>query len=447
MTDEFTKKSAAGINVRAANTLVPTDGEAPLSRLKIERSEFPDPPSGQSGPAATIENVEWLIQRYSINVRYNVIRKKVEIIGPGLCGTTDNHDNNALTLIISTAARHGLATGAIPAIIDALADRNLYNPVADWIVSEPWDGEDRLPAICETLETVEDYPLELRHVLFTKWLLSAVAAALMPSGFRARGVLTLQGAQGLGKTSWCRSLIPDPWLREVALKLDHHLDGANKDSILGAISHWLVEIGELDSSFKRDIARLKGFLTNDRDKVRRPYARVEAEYGRRTVFLATVNESTFLVDHTGNSRWWTLPVVKINYEHGIDTQQLFAQLAVRFEAGDPWWLTAEEEQQLEAWNSRHRSFSLVEDAISSVVDWDQTDPAAIETLTATELLSRADLRNPSNPQAKECAAILREHLGEPKRIQGRTKWRVPLRSEPQDQEPAPYKVKSKKQFD
>ena len=447
MTDKFLRKSAAGINVRAANTQVPTDGAVPNRPVKIERSEFPDPPSGQNGPAATIENVDWLIRRYGIIVRYNVIKKKVEIIKPGLGGGTDNHDNNALTHVISIAARHGLATGAIPAIIEALADSNLYNPVADWIVSGPWDGEDRLPAICTTLVTCDEFSLELKHVLVTKWLLSAVAAALMPSGFRARGVLTLQGAQGLGKTSWCRSLIPDPWLREVALKLDHHLDGANKDSTLGAISHWLVEIGELDSSFRRDIARLKGFLTNDRDKVRRPYARVEAEYGRRTVFLATVNQSDFLVDHTGNSRWWTLPVVKIDYEHGIDTQQVFAQLAVRFEAGDQWWLSLEEEQQLEAWNSRHRSFSLVEDAISSVVDWDQTDPAAIETMTATELLSRADLRNPSNPQAKECAAILREHLGEPKRIQGRTKWRVPLRSESQDQGFDLQRPRSEKQFD
>ena len=446
MTDKFLKKSAKGINLRAETSLVRTEGEAPLSRLKIERSEFPDPPSGQNGPASTIENVAWLIQRYGIIIRYNVIKKKVEIIIPGLSGTTDNHDNNALTYIISIAARHGLATGAIPAIIDALADRQLYNPVADWIVSEPWDGVDRLPAICATLETVEDYPLDLRQVLVTKWLLSAVAAALMPSGFRARGVLTLQGAQGLGKTSWCRSLIPDPWLREVALKLDHHLDGANKDSILGAVSHWIVEVGELDSSFRRDIARLKGFLTNDRDKVRRPYARVEAEYGRRTVFLATVNQSDFLVDHTGNSRWWTLPVVKIDYEHRIVTQQLFAQLAVRLDAGDQWWLTPEEELQLEAWNSRHRSFSLVEDAISSVVDWDETDPAAFKTLTASELLAKADLRSWSNPQAKECAAILREHLGEPKRIQGRMKWRVPLRTEASADD-ADQPTRPKRQFD
>jgi predicted P-loop ATPase len=30
-----------------------------------------------------------------------------------------------------------------------------------------------------------------------------------------------------------------------------------------AITHWIVELGELDSSFKKEIARLKAFLTGE----------------------------------------------------------------------------------------------------------------------------------------------------------------------------------------
>ena len=62
----------------------------------------------------------------------------------------------------------------------------------------------------------------------------------------------------------------DPILRDAVIKLDHHLDTGNKDSQITAICHWIVEIGELDSSFRKDIARLKGFITSDRDKVRKP---------------------------------------------------------------------------------------------------------------------------------------------------------------------------------
>jgi putative DNA primase/helicase len=154
-------------------------------------------------------------------------------------------------------------------------------------------------------------------------------------------VLTLQGAQGLGKSSWVGSLVSDLDVRDMIVKLDHHLDPHDKDSVLSAIAHLIVEIGELDSSFRKDIARLKGFITRDFDKVRRPYARAASEYPRRTVFAATVNDGNFLIDDTGNSRFWTLPLVAINYEHGIDMQQVFAQLkgAYALSTGSAAWRT------------------------------------------------------------------------------------------------------------
>ena len=438
------KKSIAGISLGKAKA---NSALTPIDPKKVYRSEFPHRALGNGGPPATIENLLFLIDLARIVVRYNVIKKKTEILIPEVEGSTDNYDNNARTHVCSMAAEHGMPTGSIPAILETIADRNPYNPVVAWIDSKPWDGLDRLPEVCATLTAMEDYPPELKVVLIVKWLLSALAAARKPHGFRSRGVLTLQGRQGLGKTAWGRRLISDERLRDLVLKLDHNLDPSNKDSILGAITHWLVEIGELDSSFKRDIARLKGFLTNEKDKIRRPYAHVEAEYGRRTVFFATVNQADFLVDSTGNSRWWTIPVVEIDYNHDIDMQQVFAQLTVRLDAGDEWWLTPEEECQLDAWNDRHRSFSMIADMLSNLVDWELTDPAAFEKFTATELLIHAGLERPTNPQAKECAAILREHLGEPKRINGYMKWSVPIRPNAPDDGPAYLPLRSKKQFD
>jgi predicted P-loop ATPase len=111
---------------------------------------------------------------------------------------------------------------------------------------------DRLQAFYDTLIHREDFPAPLKEVLLYRWLISAIAAVLKPSAFRARGVLTLQGPQSIGKTAWINSLVSDPLLREMVIKLDHHLDAGNKDSILTAVSHWIVEIGELDSSFKKD---------------------------------------------------------------------------------------------------------------------------------------------------------------------------------------------------
>ncbi len=99
-------------------------------------------------------------------------------------------------------------------------------------------------------------------------------------------MLTFQGPQGIGKTSWVKALVSEPKLRDSVVKLDHHLDTSNRDSILGAIENRFVEIGELDSSFRKDVARLKGFITSDNDRVRRPYGRRECDYPRQTLFVA-----------------------------------------------------------------------------------------------------------------------------------------------------------------
>lgn len=170
-------------------------------------------------------------------------------------------------------------------------------------------------------------------------------------------------------------------------------------------------------------------LTRDYDKVRIPYAVHPSEYPRRTAFAATVNQSQFLVDDTGNSRFWSIPVTSINFEHGIDMQQLFAQLAVDFQAGAQWWLDAEEEALLDEQNKLHRTTSAIADRLMSLIDMDRVGEPGLPTRTPTELLIELGYVNPTNPQMKECAAFLREHCGESKRIQGQNKWRVALKGE------------------
>jgi len=414
----------------------------------MEPRSFPDQPLGGTNPPATVDNVRHLLKANGVVVRYNVIKKRTEIIVPWLTGLTENADGSAMTHVLSLAARCGMPTGLVPGIVEALGDENAYNPAALWMKSRPWDRLDRVSDMCATLTVGEGYPLELRNILVHKWFLSIAAAALKPDGFRTRGVLTLQGPQGIGKTSWGLSIIDDPVLRKTLIKVDHHLDAGNKDSLLGVIDHLIAEIGELESSLKRDVSRLKGFLTSGSDKIRRPYGRVTVEYQRRTVFYATVNSADFLVDTTGNTRWWTIPVVAIDFNHGIDMQQLFAQLAEELDAGGEWWLTAAEEALLEEQNSHHRSYSLVREQLMAVVDPDVEDTLEHPYVTATEALEAAGVEHPTNAQAKECATIMREWFGEPRRINGRIKWRVPFRSghRPFLIEPEPLRL-TKSKFD
>ncbi len=396
--------------------------------MKTKDSEigpFPDSPAGKSDrPPATIANVDHILRHAGITVRYNEVSKRDEITIPGRAGSRDNIDNVTLSHIVSLAAEHHLPTGNVAAFVEAIANRDAYNPMREWIGSKPWDGLDRMAEVYATVIPQDEFPVNLKEVLLRKWLRSVAAAATQDS-FRSRGVLTLQGDQGIGKSSWIKALISDATLADALVKLGHHMDPSNKDSLIGAISYVITEMGEIDSSFRKDLARLKGFLTDDTDRVRRPYDRREASYPRRTVFAATVNDHTFLQDPTGNTRFWTIPVAKLHWQHGIDMQQVFAQLAREIEAGETWWLADGEEAILEELNSRHAVVSPIAEKLAVAIDHDRIGAEGLPAFTATEVVEKLEF-TPTMATAREAGAALRKLIGRPKKLQGIMKWRVPF---------------------
>lgn len=395
--------------------------------LKLSSKEFPNAPESEhSYPDVTIANVAHLFKRYRITARYNLIKKKAEFIAENLAVLADNGDNVLLNYIKSLANLNGMYSSDVLKFAETVCSANPYNPVADWITSKPWDGTDRLSEIYDTLKTEDGFPQNLKEAIIMRWLLSAVAAACMPEGFRGRGLLVLQGKQGLGKTQWFARLASDMPSSERYALLGQHLDIANKDDVLTSIRHWIVELGELDSTFRKDIAGLKAFITKDCDQVREPYGRTDSVFPRRTVYGGSVNSPYFLVDPTGNSRFWTVPVIAIDYEHKVDMQQLFAQLHVDFKKGEQWWLMGGEEAALDHHNAFHLATNPTQELVRSNIDMDRIGADDLPAFGARELLVALGIREPSNPQARECGEVLRELLGKPKRIQGYDKWRIPL---------------------
>jgi putative DNA primase/helicase len=264
-----------------------------------------------------------------------------------------------------------------------IASRNIYNPVMDWIASRGWDGGDHIGRLADTIECPLEYPDDLKRILMTKWLISAAAAASGPDTFAARGVLVLQGEQGIGKTSWFRRLVSaGSGLFSDALIFDP----ADRDNYKLFVSHWIVELGELEATFKRtDIARLKGFITKTTDLIRLPWAKKMSEYPRRTVLCASVNDKEVLRDKTGNSRWWMIPCVKINYLHDVDVQQVWAEARARYESGEEWWLSPEEEARLTEENREFEEKEELEEILYAKLAWHEPRHMWTER-TVTEIL-------------------------------------------------------------
>lgn len=368
---------------------------------------------GRGGkPLSTIENLSEVLDRLGVTVRYNMIAKDTEILIPGETHLADNQRGASLARVESECAKFGMPTEKLGGFLLYLSDQNPFNPVTQWITSRPWDGRTRFPDLLATVQTRPGFDRDLWELLLRRWLISAVAAAFKPSGFWSKGVLVFQGAQSLGKTAWFRALLPDG-LRDL-IKVDATIDPNNKDSIISAVSHWLVELGELDGTLRKaDIARLKGFISQDVDKFRRPYARVEEGFQRRTVFFASVNPEQFLADDTGNVRWWTIPVTGLKVDHGIDMQQLWSEVHQWFEASEKWWLSPGEEARLEAGNSRHEQADPVAELI--LARYGGATGTAREPMTATQVLLAIGFDKPTKAHLNCAAKVLRGLFGEPRR--------------------------------
>jgi putative DNA primase/helicase len=381
--------------------------------------------TAKGAPLGTIPNTRRLLDNYRINVRYDVIRKDLVATYPGQRGVRDNVKTKAMDTVLSLAALNKLPPTNIPSFVLSIADDNAFNPVTTFITSKPWDGRSRLVDLMDTVQTAEGFDRSLFSMLLRKWLISAVAAAATPSGFWSKGVLVFQGGQSHGKTSWFRALLPTE-LRDL-VKVDAQIDPANKDTIISAVSHWLVELGELDGTLRKaDIARLKGFISQDVDQFRRPYGRGEEKFQRRTVFFASVNPKQFLVDDTGNGRWWTIAVTDVDYAHGIDMQQLWAEVFTWFEAGEHWWLTRDEEQRLESSNEDHQQG----EPIAEMIETKYSSGDATRALTATEVLVEIGYKLPTKQQLNAAGAALKEKFGDWKKSNGRKVYRVPHLREP-----------------
>lgn len=373
-------------------------------------------------PLTTIENVEVVLQRMEATVRYNVMTKEDEILIRGKSFSIDNKAAASLTHIVSECSSYNMHanTGNIKPIVTAIADANQYNPVMTWITSKPWDGVSRLQALCDTLVVDEEH-LAMRDMVVRKWVLTAVYAAAEPEGIAPQGMLVLVGEQYKGKSRWFKSLVEDPTM----VREGHTLDPKDKDSVKQALSAWITELGELDATFRKaDIAALKAFVTKQYDVLRKPYAAAESNFARRTVFAGTVNDENYLRDPTGNRRFWTVKVLDVVHEHGIDMQQLWAEVyETMYIKREPHWMTVEQMAALNDHNQDFTEINIFEELLLSRLDWDVSQDQWRE-ITATDLAVSIGIE-PGRGGAIGVSLALKKLGGKKHRTNKKRAWLVP----------------------
>lgn len=382
---------------------------------------FPDINARNGKPLGTIENVEALLRYYKIQVRYNEVTKDQEIYIPGCGGRTDNLQEANNNRIISLAAKHEIPTTRVSSFVDVIAENNRYNPVRDWIQSRSWDGIPRLTKFIETIQPRDGFDTHTSDMMARLWMIAAVAAVFKApcegeDPFSTPGVLVLQGEQGCGKTTWFRNLAPrgSGWVGE-----GRSIDPSRKDSLMGALRFWITELGELESTLKRDMPAVKAFITDTQDVIRIPYSKKHSVFPRRTVFGASVNQAEFLSDITGNRRWWCIPVKSIDNAHNLDIQQIWAEVYSMYEDGATWY---PDDHQTEIIRKASWQFTFpdpIMDLVLDKFDWEGYPHRYTKGYTATEVLKLCGMDRPTPADVRTCGTILRRLTGkEPHRGTG-----------------------------
>ena len=336
--------------------------------------------AGTYRPKNVQENVERLLNHYSIIPKYNELTKALDVEIPGRKFTKDNSEELTLQYIYNLCLKHGfvnLSKDLIKAIILDVGDRDKYNPVKiyinkcveDYSDEIKKDGYKELEKLYSSIET-NSFDPAIKEMLIKKWLISCVEAIYCENGIAAQGILILQGEQGEGKTTWFKRLFsfnPD-WFAEGLT-----LDPANKDSVSKAVSYWVCELGEIEATLKKDLDMLKSYVTNTCDVLRRPYARGTSHFPRRTIFCGSVNGSEFLKDDTGNRRFWTISVSKIHLNLDINYGKLWAEVFSMKQNGENWYLLQNEIQILQVSNKVFEAKNYIDTLIEANFYWDSKD--------------------------------------------------------------------------
>ncbi len=323
-----------------------------------ERAEAYAPEKGKK-QKLTYEMLENELIQMGITIYFNELTRKMEIEGNIGYFNPDTITQDLSMILYSRIGDDytSASDSTIFGFLKIIAGMNRYHPVVDFFESnlpEDVNVNEELDKLYEILGVT----VGLEKTLIAKWLIQCVAMVFNTNTekpYGADGCLVLQGAQGIGKTKFASKLgMGMPGFVNVGV----HLNDNDKDTYRRAVTAWITELGELDATFKKsDIERLKAFITQPRDQYRLPYDRTDLEYNRRTSFIATVNEDEFLVDTTGNRRFWTVHVSNIDLDalDRYDFKRLWAGIYELWqtEGEQSFRLSNEEQRDLAESNKKH----------------------------------------------------------------------------------------------
>lgn len=331
------------------------DGKTPTSDPP---NEPPKEEKKESKKQYELEKVEVLLD-YWFDFHYNMVtgtvywRKKGSKKG---FKRLEDRDENTMFCMLHHHNQF-IPINTLHILITSLYSRD-FDPFVEYFKKlRAWDGvTDYIGQLIATVHTTDD---DYWAFCFRKWLVAYVAS-LVEDAIINHTVIVFVGDQGVGKTSWMKTLVPkslSKYLGTAALQAD------SKDTAIMLSECALIILDEMESLNRKDLASFKELITRPEIRIRRPYGRNSENLPRRASFIASVNNQQVLTDTTGSRRYLCSNVISIDYQHDIDIDLVLAQGYALYMSGFCYWFNQDDIKVLTIHNEDFTSMSIEEELI------------------------------------------------------------------------------------
>ena len=281
-----------------------------------------------------------LRKKKNLEIRYNIFTQQIELSGASLKGA------ERFYLGLAELGYKVSKELALDCLIQ-VAQENEHDPVKEYL---NFCADHVEPTYIEALATEylrpDDKPGTLYDEMLKRTLIAAVKRCFEP-GSKHDTACVLMGDQGARKSSFWNVLGGEFFS-------DSLKDISSKDDLMVLHRSWIMEWAELDHlTGKKHAGQVKAFLSQHTDTFRVPYGKATEAFPRRGIVVGSTNKSTgFLVDETGNRRFWVIPT-PLDTQRPIDTATLalerdsiWAAAVIAYKKGESTYLSVQRETEV-----------------------------------------------------------------------------------------------------
>lgn len=239
------------------------------------------------------------------------------------------------------------------------SDRTVYNPLKDYFrdakahYNANFAGKDLIGELADKFPTKNNkVGLHLK-----KWMVAAIAQVMgtvNDTYVASQTCFILQGAQGIGKSTFIRDLYPSrPELNRYRYAGEFEPD--NEEHINHTCTHFFINLEEeLERLLRVKKTAMKRAITMDAQTTRRKYRRDPTKYRRIASFIGSVNSKEVLEDTTGNRRYIVIELDD-SPPRIEDNMALWGHAVQLFEDGYQYYYNKEETAELNEYNEAYRA--------------------------------------------------------------------------------------------